>query len=117
MRQRGSVSIIVAASLLFMALFAALAADVARASAAVARAQTAADAAALAAAQELVVPSADHPADVAREYAEKHAARLIACECELGSDEVVVTVEVEITLPFVGGTRRVIRQARAVVGA
>jgi secretion/DNA translocation related TadE-like protein len=113
--QRGSASLIVAAALGFAAIFAAFSADVARVVSARARAQTAADAAALAAAQELLAPSTVAPSDVADEYAERHGARVVECRCGPGSDEVVVTVEIPVELPYVRQERTVRATARAVV--
>jgi uncharacterized membrane protein len=76
MNERGSVTLIVAASLAFAAVIGAFGADVTRAISARGRAQAAADAAALAAAQELLVPSGRSPGEVAAEYAERGGARL-----------------------------------------
>jgi hypothetical protein len=99
----------------FAGILAAFGADVARASAARGRAQAVADAAALAAAQELVVPSDRTPEAVAAEYAELGGAGLVACRCDPGGDDVVVTVELDVRLPLVGQTRTVTASARAVV--
>lgn len=115
MRQRGSVSIVVAASLAFVVLLAGLSADLSRAAGARARAQAAADAGALAAAQELVAPSGTPPSDVAALYVERNGARLAGCRCEVGADEAVVTVEVDAALAFLSQTRTVSASARAVV--
>lgn len=114
-RNRGSVSVVLAASLVFATLFVAFAADVTRASGAGARAQTAADAAALAAAQELVYPSPRSPTDLAAEYAERHGARVVRCRCEPGGEDVIVEVEVKVALPLLGQIRVVRRTARAEV--
>lgn len=114
-RQRGSASLIVAATIGLAAILSALSADLARVATARTRAQTAADAAALAAAQELIAPSSLTPAEVAQEYAQRHSAEVIECRCRLGSDEVFVAVQAEVSLPFLGGERLVPAQARAVV--
>lgn len=114
-RQRGSASLVVAATLGLAAILSALSADLARVASARTRAQTAADAAALAAAQELIVPSTMAPADVAEEYAERHGAHVTECRCRPGDDEVLVAVQTEVSLPFFGGDRRVGARARAVV--
>lgn len=113
--QRGSASLIVASTIGLAAILSALSADLARVAVARTRAQTAADAAALAAAQELIVPSAMTPAEVARDYAEWNSAEVTECRCHPGADEVIVAVQTEIALPFLGGERRVGAQARAVV--
>ncbi|MGH2684017.1 MAG: Rv3654c family TadE-like protein [Actinomycetota bacterium] len=113
--ERGSASIVVAAAVAFGAILAAFSADVTRVVAARARAQTAADAAALAAAQELVAPSVRSPEDLAREYAARHGATVIECECDRGADEVVVTVRLEVDLPHLDQTRSLRAVARAVV--
>jgi hypothetical protein len=105
----------VAAALGIAAILAALSADLARVATARTRAQTAADAAALAAAQELIVPSSRSPAEVADEYSQRHGAVVSDCRCSPGADEVVVAVELSVTLPFLGGERRVVAGARAVV--
>lgn len=114
MRERGSVALVVAAAIGIAAVLAALGAEVGVAAAVRARAQTAADASALAAAQELVIPSSTSPAAVASEYADRHGAHLVACECEPGSAEVVVTVELPLHLPVLDQTRSVQASARAV---
>lgn len=111
---RGSASLVVMVALAFAAILSAFGADLARASAGAARAQAAADAAALAAAQELVVPSERTPADVASEYAALDGATVVECRCDPHGDEVVVTVELEVRLPFLGQDRTVTASARAV---
>ncbi len=117
MRERGSASLVVMAALAFAAILSLFVVDASRASAARGRAQTAADAAALAAAQELVLPSGREIADVAQEYASRHGADVVACRCAQGSDDVVVTVELEVTVPFLAQTREVRASARARVTA
>jgi hypothetical protein len=79
------------------------------------RAQTAADSAALAAAQELVAPSATSPAEAAEQYARRHGAEVTECRCEAGSNDAYVAVELRVSLPFLGGERSVVAEARAVV--
>jgi secretion/DNA translocation related TadE-like protein len=115
--ERGSVTLIVAATLAFAAILAAFGADVTRAIGARGRAQAAADAAALAAAQELVIPSGRPLTEVAAEYAERGGARLESCTCDSASDEVVVSVALDVELPLVGQFRTVRARARAVVEA
>jgi secretion/DNA translocation related TadE-like protein len=117
MTERGSASLVVSVALALAAIFAAFSADVVRAVGARARAQTAADAAALAAAQELVVPSDRDPVEIAEEYATRHGARVVSCGCATEGDEVVVVVELDVTLPLLGQTRTVRAAARAVVAA
>ena len=115
--ERGSVSI-VAVALMSMALVLAMgAADLARVLTRAARAQTAADAAALAAAQELAVPSGrETPAEIAGFYARRNDAELIACACDPGGTEAIVTVRVQVgALTFVSDDRVVSARARAVV--
>ena len=107
----------VVASLAFAAVLAVFSIDLSLVAGARARAQVAADAAALAAAQELVAPSGDLPADVAAQYAQRNGARLVRCECQPASGQTVVTVEVEVTLPFLSQIRTVATSARAVVAA
>jgi hypothetical protein len=111
----GSASLVIMVALGFAAILAAFAADVARASAGRAKAQVAADAAALGAAQELVVPSASTPTEVAAEYAERAGARLVDCRCDPDGEEAVVTVELDVALPFLRQTRTLTARARAVV--
>jgi hypothetical protein len=115
--ERGSISVVTAASLAFAAVLAALGADLARATVTASRIQWTADAAALAAAQELVRPSGRTPAEVAAEYAERAGARMVACRCDVGASDVVVEVAAEVLLPFLGGSRTVRRAARAVAAA
>jgi secretion/DNA translocation related TadE-like protein len=115
--ERGSVTLIVAATLAFAAILAAFGADVTRAIGARGRAQAAADAAALAAAQELVVSSGRPLDEVAAEYAERGGARLESCSCDSASDDVVVGVALDVQLPLLGQVRTVRARARAVVEA
>ncbi|MGH2692004.1 MAG: Rv3654c family TadE-like protein [Actinomycetota bacterium] len=115
--ERGSASLVMAAALGLAAILSALSADVSRVATARVRAQTAADAAALAAAQELVAPSSTSPAQAAEQYAGRHGAAITECNCDPGSDEALVTVELEVSLPFLGGERTVSAEARAVVEA
>ena len=114
-RHRGSASVVMAAGLAFAAILAMFSADLARATEARSRAQTAADAAALAAAQELLRPVQAAPADVAAEYAERHDATLVSCDCKPGATEAVATVEVSVSL--LGQERTLRASARAVVDA
>jgi secretion/DNA translocation related TadE-like protein len=111
--ERGSASLVAMVAVGFAAVLAAFSADVSRASDARGRAQTAADAAALAAAQELVVPSGTSPAEVAAEYATRHGTRLVGCRCDPGGDDVMVTVALDVRLPFLGQERTVTASARA----
>lgn len=115
MNERGSVTLIVAASLAFAAVIGAFGADISRAIAARGRAQAAADAAALAAAQELVISSGRPPQEVAAEYAERGGARLESCRCDPAASEIVVSVAMDVHLPLLGQVRTVRARARAVL--
>jgi secretion/DNA translocation related TadE-like protein len=115
-RQDGSVSIVVAAIVAALVVLALGAADAARVIVAAANAQAAADAAALAAAQELALPNDLEPGDVAREYAGRNGATLVACECEREAFEAVVTVLVPVgPLLLFADDRTVRASARGVV--
>jgi secretion/DNA translocation related TadE-like protein len=116
-RQRGSVSLVVAASLALGAMLASFSADLSRVVVGRARAQSAADAAALAAAHELVRPSGRSPSEVAADYAQRDGASLISCDCRSDSMDAVVTVERRVSLPLLGQVRTVRATARAVVAA
>ena len=115
-RERGSISIVVAAAVGMALVVTMGAADVGRALIARSRAQAVADLAALAAAQELALPSGVDPSTVAAEYADRNGARLVSCSCAAGSSEAVVEVAVPargFLLPL--EDRDVIAVARAVV--
>ena len=73
-RERGSVSVVVAAIVLLALVLSVGVTDVARVLVARSHARTAADAAALAVAQELALPSGTDPADVAADYAARNGA-------------------------------------------
>ena len=114
--ERGTVSIVVAGVLAASIVLALGAADVAKVLAVASRAQTAADAAALAAAQELAVPTATLPEDVARAYAEVNGATLVSCACLRDSRDARIEVRVPVgPLLLFGDDRVVIARARAVV--
>ncbi len=115
--QRGSVTLVAAATMGLIVVLTLGAADLGSALVAREQARSAADAAALAAAQELVLPTGRPPIDVARDFAEDNGAVLVACACEPGTAEAVVTVSVT-TRPFllVTGVRDVEASARAMVG-
>ena len=118
MSERGSVTVVAAGLLFFLAVFVTGCADVARVLAAVSRAQTAADAAALAAAQDLVAPGPAGPDAVAAEYAERNGAELVSCDCSAGASEAVVEVQESVEgLFLLPGYRMVHATARAVAGA
>jgi secretion/DNA translocation related TadE-like protein len=116
--QRGSVSIVVA-GVAVIALVSSLGlADVGKALVARSRARAAADAAALAAAQQLALPGADTPTEVAADYADRNGATLVSCSCSSGTLETLVEVEVpvgELLLASDGLTVR--SRARAIVDA
>jgi secretion/DNA translocation related TadE-like protein len=113
--ERGSVTILAAASLVLAAVLVLASVDIMRAAQGGARAQTAADAAALAAAQEIALPSGETPADMAAEFATRNGATLVSCTCQPGTAEAVVEVSVTIELVFVGLDRVVHARARAVI--
>ncbi len=116
--ERGSVSIVAAASMAVIAALAMGCADLARVLVVVGRADTAADAAALATAQELVLPTGRVPSDVAAEYADDNGADLVECRCDAGTGEAVVTVRMDVgPMLLVPGGRTVTAQARAVVAS
>ena len=115
-RERGSVSVVVAAAVGMSLVVTMGAADVGRALIARSRAEAVADLAALAAAQELALPSGAEPASIAADYADRNGAVLVSCSCDPGTAEAVVRVAVPIRgflLPL--ADRDVIGVARAVV--
>jgi secretion/DNA translocation related TadE-like protein len=115
-RQRGSVSIVIAAGVGMALVIAIGVADVGRALIARSRAEAVADLAALAAAQELAVPSDGDPVLTADRYASANGARLVSCSCSAGSTEATVSVAVHVggfLLPI--ADRDVVASARAVV--
>jgi Flp pilus assembly protein TadG len=115
-RERGSVSIVVAAIVLLALVLSLGVADVARVLIARSHARTAADAAALAAAQELALPSAASPADVAADYAGLNDAILTDCACAAGTLDATVTVSIVVDgFLLVTGPTTVTVRARAVV--
>ena len=115
-RERGSVSIVVAAIVLLALVLSVGVTDVARVLVARSHARTAADAAALAAAQELALPSGADPADVAADYAGRNDANLTDCVCGAGTLDATVTVSIVVDgFLLVTGTRTVTARARAVV--
>lgn len=114
--ERGSVSIVLASSLLIVLVLAMGTADLGRALVARSHARTAADAAALAAAQELAVPSGLDPAAVAAEYVGANDAVLVTCRCVAGTSEAIVEVTVEVgDLWLLPSTVVITQRARAVV--
>ena len=115
-RERGSISVVVAAAVGMALVVSMGAADVGRALIARSRAEAVADLAALAAAQELAFPSGVDPAAFAADYAERNGARLVSCSCIEGTLEATVEVAVPVRgflLPI--ADRDVIGVARAVV--
>src|SRR5687768_2569870 len=114
--ERGSISLVVAASAGMALVVTMGAADVGRALIARSRAEAAADLAALAAAQELAFPSGEDPAQLAADYAFRNGAALVSCDCAEGTFEAAVRVTVPVRgflLPLVD--RDVVGSARAVV--
>ncbi|MGH2728750.1 MAG: Rv3654c family TadE-like protein [Actinomycetota bacterium] len=120
-REDGAISILIATGSLLMMLLALAAADLGSMLLTRARAQTAADAAALAAVvqQAPVLGQGDDPEGAAREAAERNGATLLSCECEVGTTEATVSVEIVPKLVFLEGWfgRRVRATARAEVDA
>ena len=116
--QRGSVSIVVA-GVAVIALVSSLGlADVGKALVARSRARAAADAAALAAAQQLALPGADTPTEVAADYADRNGARLVSCSCSSGTLEALVEVELPVGGLLLASDGLTVRsRARAVVDA
>jgi Flp pilus assembly protein TadG len=115
-RERGSVSIVVAAIVLLALVLSVGVADVARVLVARSHARTAADSAALAAAQELALPSGADPAEVASAYAALNDAILSDCVCAVGTFDAIVTVTIVVDgFLLVTGARTVTARARAVV--
>jgi secretion/DNA translocation related TadE-like protein len=115
-RERGSVSVVVAAAIGMALVVTMGAADVGRALIARSRAEAVADLAALAAAQELAFPSGTDPAALAADFAIRNGARLVSCSCADGTSEAIVRVAVPVRgflLPL--ADRDVIGVARAVV--
>jgi uncharacterized membrane protein len=115
-QERGSVSVVVAATVGMALVVTMGAADVGRALIARSRAEAVADLAALAAVQELALPSGTDSASFAADYAERNDARLVSCACAAGATEAIVEVAVPVRgflLPL--ADRDVIGVARAVV--
>ena len=115
-RERGSVTVIVAALVLMVLVLGLGVADLGRVLVARSHARTAADAAVLAVAQELVLPTGRDPADLATEYAARNGASVRACACVTGAFEATVTVSIDVNgLLLFPGSRSVSASARAVV--
>jgi len=115
-RERGSVTVIVAALVLAVLVLSLGVADLGRVLVARSQARTAADASALAVAQELVLPSGRDPVDVAAEFAARNGAVVRSCDCATGTLEATVTVEITVEdLLLVPGSHAVSAAARAVV--
>jgi secretion/DNA translocation related TadE-like protein len=117
MSERGTISIFLAATSLLLAFTSLAVADVGSMLHARARAQSAADAAALAAVvqQAPVLGQGDDPEGAAREAAELGGAILVDCECEVGTTDATVEVEVLPRLSFLKGWAG--RRARATARA
>ena len=115
-RERGSVSVVVAAIVLIALVMSVGLADIARVLVARSHARTAADAAALAVAQELALPSGSDPVGVAAQYAQRNGAVLTDCVCAAGTFDDTVTVAITVQgFLLVAGARTVFARARAVV--
>jgi secretion/DNA translocation related TadE-like protein len=115
--ERGSVSILMLAGALIMALSALAVADIGSMLFARARAQQAADAAALAAVaqQAPVLDQGSDPEGAARDSAQRNGAELLSCECDVGTADAKVEVVVTPRLAFLSGWygRRARARARA----
>ena len=115
-RERGSVSVVVAAVVLMALVLSVGLADMARVLVARSHARTAADAAALAVAQELVLPSGADLSQVAAQYAARNGAVSTGCDCTAGTFEDTVTVAITVDgFLLITGARTVTARARAVV--
>ncbi|MGZ8566767.1 MAG: Rv3654c family TadE-like protein [Actinomycetota bacterium] len=115
-RDRGSVSVLLAASILVVLVLVLGVADLGRVLVARSRARSAADAAALAAAQEMALPTGEEPAVFAAAFATANGASLVTCVCEVGTFEAVVEVTVPVgDLRLVPGSPIATARARAVV--
>jgi hypothetical protein len=117
MSERGTISVFFAATSLLLAFTSLAVADVGSMLHARARAQAAADAAALAAVvqQAPILGQGDDPEGAAREAAELGGAILLDCECEVGTTDATVDVEVLPRLSFLQGWSG--RRARATARA
>jgi secretion/DNA translocation related TadE-like protein len=114
--ERGSVTIVVAGVATFALVASLGVADVGKALVARARARAAADAAALAAAQQLAVPGAESPSEIAAAYAARNGATVVSCSCAVGSLEATVEVGTPVGPTFlVGDALQVRARARAVI--
>jgi secretion/DNA translocation related TadE-like protein len=116
MRERGSVSVVVAAAIAMTLVVTMGAADVGRAALARSRAEAVADLTALAAAQSLALSATVDPIEDAQRFAVANGARLVSCTCAAGSFEATVTVALDVEgflLPI--ADRVVLASARAVV--
>lgn len=104
-KQRGSVSILMVAGALLFSLFALAVADLGSMLLARGRAQQAADAAALAAVvqQAPVLEQGDDPEGAARHVAERNGATLVSCECDVGTTDATIEVEITPRLGFLSG--------------
>lgn len=115
-RERGSVSIVVAAVILIALVMSVGLADMARVLVARSHARQAADAAALAVAQELLLPSGADLVQLAAQYAERNGAVLTDCVCAARTFEDTVTVSITVQgFLLITGAQTVTAQARAVV--
>jgi hypothetical protein len=115
--QRGSISIVVCASVVMFATGAIAIADAGSFLVARERAEAAADAAALAAVsrQSPVLGQSGDPVDAARDAAARNGATLVRCDCRVGSPTAVVEVEITPRAVMLSGWRgrRVRAQAQA----
>lgn len=110
-RQRGSVTVVMAAVIAVVLLLGLALAGLARATHAQARAQAGADLAALAAARAAASPGKGAPCGVAAQVASKHDVVLGDCRTEPAG---MVQVEVQVAIsPWPGWPARAVARARA----
>jgi len=105
--ERGTISIVMAAGALVLAVLSLGVADLGSMLAARAKAQAAADSAALAAAVRLtpVLGQAGDPAEAASEEAHANGATLVSCACSPGDTTATVEVEVAPRIVFLAAWR------------
>jgi secretion/DNA translocation related TadE-like protein len=115
-RQRGSVTIVVAAIMLVALVLCLGIGDLTEVLVVRSRVRWAADAAALAAAQELAVAPGADPAPQAAAYAAANGAEIVSCVCSPGTSEAVVEVRMPVgSLTLLPGARLAVARSRAIV--
>lgn len=115
-RERGSVSVVMAAAMLMTLVLTMGVADLGRVLRARVEARTAADAASLAVAQELAFPSGLDPGTIAADYVVANGASILACDCAAGTFEATVEAAVTVNdLWLIPGSVVVSQRSRSVV--